>query len=85
VALLSRAFRILALAAALDALIAISLRLLAPSFLARASPPSLASSERTFLINASHKLYVILGSDTSCDYLAHDHLANSEDSDTTDV
>jgi hypothetical protein len=53
VAFLSRAFRLLAFAAAFDALTAISLRLLAPSFLARASPPSLASSERTLLINDS--------------------------------
>lgn len=53
IALLSLAFRRLAFAAAFDALIAISLRLLAPSFLARASPPSLASSERILLINAS--------------------------------
>ncbi len=50
---LSFAFRVLAFAAAFDASIAISLRLLAPSFLARASPPSLASSERTRWINAS--------------------------------
>jgi hypothetical protein len=49
----SLAFRALALAAALDALTAISLRLLALSFLARASPPSFARSERTRFANAS--------------------------------
>ena len=53
------AFRFRALAAAFEALMALSLRCFGVSALARAKPPCLASSDRTFLISSSSMLPMI--------------------------